>query len=113
MKRFFRYLYSCIRILIPLMYLIMYLPIWNGKHLILDLNPIITSLFLFQCTALFHAIVMMIFAVKNEKPSTETFIISIIMTTISAVFLLFVGYFFCLNLLGLPFMPKPGNDIEI
>ena len=113
MKRFFRYLYSCIRILIPLSYLVMYLPIWNGKHLILDLNLIIMPLFLFQCTALFHAIEMMIYTVKRKEPSTDTFIVSIIMTTISTVLLLFVGYVFCLNLLGLPIMPTPGNDIEI
>lgn len=113
MKRLFRYLYSCIRILIPLLYLVMYLPIWNGKHLILDLNLVIMSLFLFQCSALFHAILMMIYTVKRKEPSTDTFIISIIMTAISTVFLLFAGYVFCLNLLGLPIMPTPGHQIEM
>ena len=91
----------------------MYLPIWNGKHLILDFNPIIMSLFLFQCCALFHAIEMMIYTVKRKEPSTDTFIVSIIMTTISTILLLFVGYFFCLILLGLPIMPTPGHQIEM
>ncbi len=90
----------------PLIYILMYLPIWHGKELNLSNGALILTFFIFQCISFLLALLRLYF--DFAAPERENVIISFILdcvTVISVIITCFAGYFFTLNLFDFPVMP--------
>ncbi len=91
----------------PLLYLSMYLPIWNGKELYLTSDNIFpTIIFVVQIIALVSAIMQLCFRLFKKEDSYLFSIIFLLLTIFSIASLCFVGYFFVLELLNIPWFPS-------
>ncbi len=91
---------SVISMLFPLLYALMYLPIWNGKNLVIyySLVPFLIQVIAFALAGINSYNIIF----KRRLLPQFAFIVS---TIISVLLLGFVGYFFVLNLMGLPTIP--------
>lgn len=92
---------SVLAAVFPLLYGVMYLPIWNGKEL-----QIYNTVNLF--TLLFQGVCFIIAAVrvKNIFLNKVSFnFIDYLIMPVSILLLCFVGFFFIENLLGIPPIP--------
>lgn len=108
MKKILNLTFAVIRVIIPTLYLLMYLPIWSGKHLPFSFsNPLIVGFMLIECFALFVAICDLI-CLMRRKPTKEGIVTSWVLAIVSFLLLCFVGYIFYLNYNDLPIMPTPG-----
>ena len=88
----------------PLLYLLMYVPIWNGKELLLT-DSIAIMIFALQCLALLSAVAHLCFRLfKKEYPQFFS-VVSVLLTLVSVGFLCFVGYLFVLELFNVPWFP--------
>lgn len=93
-------------------YLLFYVPIWNGHHFVLN-NP--TSQIIFIYMSFLFILSFFGFILKIYFPNSEfisyknTKLLLNICVILSLPVFLFVGYFFFLNLLGLPIMIGPSN----
>ena len=91
----------------PLLYLLMYLPIWNGKELYLTSdNPFPIIIFVAQIIALVCSITQLCFRLFKKEDSFLFSIIFLLLTVFSMVSLCFVGCFFILELLNIPWFPS-------
>lgn len=100
--KYSRKIISVISMLFPLLYALMYLPIWNGKNLKIY-NNFTLVLFIIQVIAFALAGINsynIIF--KRRLLHQFTFIVSMI---ISVLLLGFFGFFFVENLMGIPPIP--------
>ena len=89
----------------PVLYLAMYLPIWNGKQLHLTGDSLLViSLFILQCAALISSLTRFVFLLRKKSFGTLS-VISFLLTLASVFFLCFVGFFFVLELCGVPWFP--------
>lgn len=93
-------------LIVPLLYLSMYCPIWNGKELSLanaGTFPII--LFIFQCICLLIAILHLLVAnFRNSDSCILNSVFSFCFVS-SLVLTCFFGLFFILELFGVPWFP--------
>ena len=87
----------------PMLYLAMYLPIWKGKQLYLTGDSLLViALFVLQCAALISSLTGFIFLLRKKESSGTLSVISFLLTFASVLFLCFVGFFFVLELCGVP-----------
>ena len=100
-----RWAFLILSVIIPLLYLSMFLPVWNGKELLLTNSGALgTALFIFQCICLAFAFLRLCWnKIRNKDGWLNVaaacfFIISLVIT-------LFVGYFFVLELFNVPWFP--------
>ncbi len=93
-------------LIVPLLYLSMYLPVWNGKELSLanaGAFPII--LFVFQCICLLIAILHLLVAnFRNSENGLLSSVFSFCFAS-SLVLTCFFGLFFILELFGVTWFP--------
>ena len=101
-----RWIFSILFLIIPLIYLSMYFPIWNGKELLLAHSgtPGIV-LFIFQCICLLFAILHLCFAKLRNSDSCLLTLVAAFFFIASLVLTCFFGYFFLLEYLGIPWFP--------
>lgn len=91
---------------VPLIYFLMYLPIWNGKELLLaNSGKIGIIFFVYQCICLVFAILRLSFAKLRNADSCLGISVSAFFSFTSLAITLFVGYFFLLELFGFPSFP--------
>lgn len=99
-------IFFIISICVPLLYFLMYLPIWNGKEFYLtERNLFPTVIFVIQCLAFVFSSMHFAFYLFRKKCSNVISAISFLLTVFSAVILCFVGYFFVMELFGVPWFP--------
>lgn len=90
----------------PILYLSMYLPIWNGKELHLTSDSLwAIVLFTLQCLALVSSLAELNFWLLKKEYSCTLSVISFLLTGLSFGFLCFTGFFFVLELLNIPWFP--------
>ena len=90
----------------PLLCLSMYLPIWNGKELHLTGDNLWTIiLFVLHCLALISSIAELTFWLFKKEYSCALSAIWFLLTLMSFLCLCFVGFFFVLELLNIPWFP--------
>ena len=88
----------------PLLYLSMYLPIWNGKGLSLEgAFPII--LFVFQCICFILALLQLLFVNLRNTDSCLLNFNFVFCSFSSLVLTCFFGFFFILELFNIPWFP--------
>lgn len=91
-------------LIVPLLYLSMYLPIWNGKELT-NTGAFSAILIIFQCICVVLAILRLSFAkFRNSDSCLLTFVFDSIVI-ISIILTCFFGFFFILELFHIPWFP--------
>ena len=101
-----RWIFLTLFLIVPLLYLSMYFPIWNGKALLLANSgkPGII-VFVFQCICLVFAILCLCFDKLRNGDSCLLTLMTAFFFIGSLALTLFVGYFFVLELFGVPWFP--------
>ncbi len=100
------WVFSILSLLVPLLYLSMYLPIWNGKGLSLA-NPGVLPLilFIFQCICVIFAILRLVIVnLRNSDNCLMTFVSGFFFVC-SLVLTCFFGFIFMLELFNIPWFP--------
>ena len=91
-------------IIAPSLYILMYLPIWNGKELLLY-NVLATILFVFQSISLGLAILQLLFVkLRNSDSCLLTLVFGLFFIS-SLLLSCFGGYIFIMELFGIPWFP--------
>ena len=101
-----RLVFLILSIIIPFLYLSMYLPIWNGKELVLaNSGKLGIVFFVFQCICLLYAILCLCFnKIRNSNSCLLSFVSFFFFIT-SLVITVFFGYIFILELLNVSWFP--------
>ena len=101
-----RWIFLILSLIVPCVYLSMYLPIWNGEELLLaNSGKLGLILFVFQCMCLIFAIVCLCSdKVRNGDCWPLTFALGFVLV-VSLALTLFFGSFFVLELSGVPWFP--------
>ena len=91
-------------IIAPSLYILMYLPIWNGKEFLLnDVWPNIA--FLFQCISIVLAILQLLFVkLRNSDSCLLTLVFGSFFVG-SLLLMCLGGYIFTLELFNIPWFP--------
>ena len=101
-----RWTFLIVSLVVPLLYLSMYFPIWNGKEFLLanaDIGHVI--LFTFQCICLVLAILQLLFPnFRNSDHRLLTLVFAFLFVC-SLTLTCFVGFFFMLELFNIPWFP--------
>ena len=101
-----RWILLILSIIAPLLYLSMHFPIWGGKELSLANTDVLhLVLFVFQCICLLFAILCLCFTKLRNGNSCWITLVTIAFFVASVVLTCFVGSFFTLELLGVPWFP--------
>ena len=101
-----RFVFLILSIVIPLLYLSMYLPIWGGKELLLENSGALgIVLFAFQCLCIVFATVRLCFDKMRNSDRCLVTLASTFFFIASLVITVLVGYFFVLELLNVPWFP--------
>ena len=91
-------------IISPLLFLSMFLPIWNGKELELE-GVLATILFVSQCISLVLAILQLLFVkLRNSDSCLLTLVFGLFFIS-SLLLTCFYGFLFILILLDIPWFP--------
>ena len=91
-------------IISPLLFLSMYLPIWNGKGPELE-GVLSISLFVFQCICLVLGILQLLFVkLRNSDSCLLTLVFGLFFIS-SLLLTCFYGFLFILTLLDIPWFP--------
>jgi len=98
-------IFSILSLIVPLVYLSMYLPVWNGKELILANSGPGIVFFSFQCICLMFAVVCLCFEKIRNSDGCLLIFISAFLFAASLLLTLFTGFFFVLELLSVPWFP--------
>jgi len=85
-------------------YLLLYVPIWNGKHLVLYNHIFVLSVFLFMATCFLLGTVGIIACFADAKNKFFKYL-PLISGILSVPVFLFVVYVFTLEFLGIPVIP--------
>ena len=91
-------------IIAPSLYILMYLPIWNGKELLLY-GVLATILFVFQCISLGLAILQLLFVKLRNSDSCLLTVVFGLFFISSLLLTCFVGFIFTLELFNSPWFP--------
>lgn len=97
-------IFMLISIIAPLLYLLMYFPIWNGKELVLS-DTITTALFVFQCVSAILATVHLFLHITAKKVCVTVSVILNCVVIFSIILTFFFGFIFMLELLNIPWFP--------
>ncbi len=92
---------SVLAVVFPLLYGVMYLPVWNGKELRIY-NTVNLFALLFQGVCFIIAVIR---AKKFFLNKVSFNSIDYLIMTVSVLLLCFIGFFFTENLLGIPPIP--------
>ncbi len=96
--------YLILSLISPLLFLSMYLPIWNGKEILLEgVFPI--GLFVFQCICLALAVLQILFANFRNSNSCLLNMVFFVSSLGSLVLTCFYGFLFVLVLFDIPWFP--------
>ena len=101
-----QWIFLILSLIVPLIYLSMYLPIWNGKELLLANSgtPGIV-IFVFQCICIVFAILCLCFDKIRNGDSCLLTLASAFFFIASLALTLLTGFFFILELFGVPWFP--------
>jgi len=91
-------------IISPLLFLSMFLPIWNGKELELE-GVVAIILFVFQCISLVLALLQVLSAKLRNSDSCLLMLVFGLFFISSLLLTCFVGLLFILELFGIPWFP--------
>ena len=102
-----RWIFWIMSLILSLIYLSMYLPIWNGKELLLTNLGTLLELyfFVFQCICIVFAILCLCFDKTRNGDSCLLTLVSAFFFITSLALTLFVGFFFILELFGVLWFP--------
>ena len=101
-----RWIFLILSVIVPLFYFSMYFPIWNGRELLLvNSGKLGIIFFVYQCTCLVFAILRLSFSKLRNTDSCLLTLLRAFFFITSLALTLFVGYFFALELLGVPWFP--------
>ena len=99
-----QWIFLILSLISPLLWLSMYLPIWNGKELSLEgVFPI--GLFIFQCICLAFAVLQILFANFRNSNSCLLNTVFFFSSLSSLVLTCFFGFLFILELFNIPWFP--------
>ena len=94
-----------VSLLVPLLFLMMFVPIWNGKELSLNTGVFARILFAFQCFCLVLAILRLLFAqLRNPDHCLLSLVFGFFFVS-SLVLTGFYGTIFLLELFHIPWFP--------
>ena len=96
--------FSILAFLSPILYLLMYCPIWNGKELVLS-DTLTTVLFVFQCVCLVYVVVRLFLEIILKRRGGQLAFLFDVAPVISIMITCFCGFVFVLELLGVPWFP--------
>jgi len=94
---------ALIALAMPILYFLMFLPVWNGNEIKID-KTIIINIIQIACFIIAAINLFLIFVrkeVKNQTVFTAVMVVSVILTC-------FFGIFFVEKLMGIPLLP-PQN----
>ena len=104
-----RWIFLILSLIVPILYLSMYFPIWNGKELLLEnlvnSGTLGIAIFVFQCICLLFAILCLCFAKLRNSDSCLLFLIEAIFFVVSLAITCFCWLFFVMELLNIPWFP--------
>lgn len=99
-----QWIFLILSLISPLLWLSMYLPIWNGKELSLEgMFPI--GLFVFQCICLAFAVLQILFANFRNSNSCLLNTVFFFSSLSSLVLTCFFGFLFILELFNIRWFP--------
>ncbi len=102
-----RWIFLILSLIVPLLYLSMCFPIWNGKELLLaNSGTLGIVLFVFQLVILLFAILCLCFAKFRNSDSCLLFSIEAIFFIASLAITCFCWFFFILELFNVPWFPS-------
>ena len=97
-------IFLLVSIIAPLLFLLMYFPIWNGKEILLS-DTITTALFVFQCVSAILATGHLFLHSTAKKVCVTVSVILNCVAIFSIILTCFFGFFFMLELLNIPWFP--------
>ena len=101
-----QWVFLILSLIVPLIYFTMYLPIWDGNHLVLANSGVPGIVFFVtQCVCLAFAILNLCFRKLRNCDSCLLTSIGIFLLVTSVFLALFTGFFFALELFGIPWFP--------
>ena len=96
--------YLILSVCAPLLYFAMCLP-WNGEVYLIDANVFSIAILVIQSLALLTSVTQLVFHLMKKTCSCMFCTISCLLTVLSFALVSFVGFFFLLELLGVPWFP--------
>lgn len=99
-----RWIFLILSFLAPVLYILMYCPIWNGKELI-NSSTLTTILLLFQCLNLVHATIRLYLELSLKRNGGRIAFAFDIASIFSIFLTCFAGSIFALELFGIPWFP--------
>lgn len=96
--------FSILAFLSPILYLLMYCPIWNGKELVLS-DTLTTALFVFQCVCLVYVVARLFLEIVLKRRGGKLAFVFDLAPVFSIILTCFYGFIFVLELLGVPWFP--------
>ena len=97
-------IFLLVSIIAPLLFLLMYFPIWNGKEILLS-DTITTALFVFQCVSAILATVHLFLNITTKRVCGTVSVILNCVAIFSIMLTCFLGFIFMLELLNIPWFP--------
>ncbi len=95
--------YSIVYLIMPALFLLMYLPIWGETYFRIGGSTVGTALFSLQVLCLLLAAVNLILVLKGRV--TPLFYAAAVLSSLDVVLLLVFGFIFILALSGVPLIP--------
>ena len=96
--------FAAVSLVFPLLYILMYIPVWGSYTLTLSSGAVIV-LFVFQLVAACLAALRMVLLLCHRSLTAISANIFDIIAVLSILLTCFVGFFFTLELLGIPWFP--------
>ncbi len=96
--------FAAISLVFPLLYILMYIPVWGSYTLTLTSGAVIV-LFVFQLVAAFLAVLRIVLLLCHRSLTAISVNVFNIIAILSVLLTCFVGFFFTLELLGIPWFP--------
>ena len=98
------WVYLILSVCSPLLYFVMCLP-WNGEVYLIDPNVFSIAILVIQSLALITSVTQLTVRLLKKEYSCMLCVISCLLTVLSFAFVCFVGYFYMLERLGVPWFP--------
>ena len=98
--------YSIVYLIVPALFLLMYIPVWGETYFRIGVDAIGIALFSIQVLCLLLAAVNLILVLKGRV--TPLFYAAAVLSSLDVVLLLVFGFIFILALSGVP--PIPPQD---
>lgn len=89
----------------PLLFISMYLPIWNGKEVSFSNGALAIILFVYQCISLVLAILQVLFVKLRNSDSCLLMLVFAFFFITSLLLTCLYGFFFILTLLNIIWFP--------